>query len=94
LIVNRHNGRAFTGFERYAADEYGLSTGGTLPETTDYWTRVDLQHSVDALNMAEMHTADPRYEKHHGPQALTARRALEALAESLTPVDLTAVERR
>src|SRR6266567_3766610 len=94
LLVNRHNGRAFTGFERYAADEYGLSTGGTLPETTDYWTRVDLQHSVDALNMAEIHTADPRYEKHHGPQALTARRAFDLLSESLTPVDLTAVERR
>ncbi len=94
LVVNRHNGRAFTGFERYAADEYGLSTGGTLPETTDYWTRVDLQHSVDALNMAEIHTADPRYEKHHGAQALTARRAFDVLSESLTPVDLTAVERR
>ena len=94
LVVNRHNGRAFTGFERYAADEYGLSTAGTLPDTPDYWARVDLQHSVEALNMAEMHTADPRYAKQHGPEALTVRRAFEALVGSLTPVELSAAESR
>ncbi|MGH7760601.1 MAG: hypothetical protein ACREOY_04180, partial [Candidatus Dormibacteraceae bacterium] len=94
LVVNRHNERAFTGFERYAADEYALLTVGTLPETPDYWARVDLQHSVEALNMAEAHTTDPRYEKHHGAQALTTRRAFEALTDSLAPVDLAAAERQ
>ena len=93
IVVNRHNERAFTGFERYAADEYALSTAGNLPDTPDYWARVDLQHSVQALNIAEAHTTDPRYEKHHGAQALTTRRALEALAESLVPVELAAAER-
>ena len=79
IVVNRHNERAFAGFERYADEEYGLSTAGSIPDAPDYWTRVDLQHSVQALNVAETHTADPRYEKHHGPQALTTRRAFEAL---------------
>ena len=80
--------------ERYAADEYGLSTAGTLPEAFDYWARVDLQHSAEALNIAEAHTTDPRYEKTHGPQALATRRAYEALAESLTAVELTVTESR
>ena len=94
LVVNRHGDRAFVGFERYAADEYGLATAGTLPEGSDYWARVELQHSVEALNIAEAHTTDPRYEKHHGPQALATRRAYEALAESLTAVELTVTESR
>ena len=93
IVVNRHNERAFAGFERYASEEYGLSTAGSLPDAPDYWTRVDLQHSVQALNVAETHTADPRYEKHHGPQALATRRAFETLAESLAPLELTAAER-
>jgi hypothetical protein len=94
-ILHRRVGyrRAFAGFERYAGEEYGLSTAGSVPEAPDYWTRVDLQHSVQALNVAETHTADPRYEKHHGPQALTTRRAFETLAESLAPLELTAAER-
>ena len=94
LIVNRHSERAFTGFERYAACEYELSTAGTVPEAADYWTRVELGHSVEALNIAEAHTTDPRYEKHHGPQALATRRAFEALAESLAPIELAATETR
>ena len=93
IVVNRHNQRAFAGFERYAGEEYGLSTAGSVPEAPDYWTRVDLQHSVQALNVAEIHTADPRYEKHHGPQALASRRAFEALADSFAPLELTAAER-
>ena len=92
LVVNRYGERAFVGFERYAAGEYELSTAGTIPDAPDYWTRVDLQHSVEALNIAETHTADPRYEKHHGPQALATRRAFEALAESLAPIELAAAE--
>ena len=94
LVVNRHSERAFIGFERYAAGEYELSTAGTIPEAADYWMRVDLQHSVEALNIAETHTTDPRYEKHHGPQALATRRAFEALAESLAPIELAAAESR
>jgi hypothetical protein len=93
IVVNRDNERAFAGFERYAGEEYGLSTAGCLPDAPDYWTRVDLQHSVQALNVAETHIADPRYEKHHGPQALATRRAFETLAESLAPLELTAAER-
>ena len=93
IVVNRHNERAFAGFERYAGEEYGLSTAGSLPDAPDYWTHVDLQHSVEALNVAETHTADPRYEKQHGPQALTTRRAFEALAESLAPLELASAER-
>ena len=93
IVVNRHNERAFAGFERYAGEEYRLFTVGSLPDAPDYWTHVDLLHSVEALNVAETHTADPRYEKHHGPQALTTRRAFEALAESLAPLELTSAER-
>jgi len=93
IVVNRHNERAFAGFERYAGEEYGLPTAGSIPDAPDYWTRVDLQHSVQALNVAETHTTDPRYEKQHGPQALTTRRAFETLAESLVPLELTAAER-
>ena len=94
LIVNRHSERAFVGFDRYAAGEYELSTVGTVPEAADYWMRVDLQHSVEALNIADTHTADPRYEKQHGPQALATRRAFEALAQSLAPIELAATEKR
>ena len=94
LVVNRHSERAFIGFERYAAGEYELSTEGIIPDAADYWMRVDLQHSVEALNIAETHTTDPRYEKHHGPQALATRRAFEALAESLAPIELAATETR
>ena len=56
--------------------------------------RVELGHSVEALNIAETHTVDPRYEKHHGPQARATRRAFEALAESLAPIELAATETR
>ena len=93
IVVNRHNERAFAGFERYADEEYGLSAVCSIPDAPDYWTHVDLQHSVEALNIAETHLADPRYEKQHGPQALTTRRAFEALAESLAPLEVTAAER-
>ena len=93
IVVNRHNERAFAGFGRYAGEEYGLSTVGILPDAPDYWTRVDLQHSVEALNVAEVHTADPRYEKQHGSQALATRRAFEVLAESLAPLELASAER-
>jgi hypothetical protein len=93
IVVNRHNERAFAGFARYADEEYGLPTAGSIPDAPDYWTRVDLQHSVQALNVAETHPTDPRYEKQHGPQALTTRRAFEALAQSLAPLELTAAER-
>jgi hypothetical protein len=94
LVVNRHNERAFSGFDRYSAGEYELTTAGTVPDAPDYWMRVDLQHSVEAMNIAETHASDPRYEKHHGPQALATRRAFEALAESLAPIEVTATERR
>lgn len=93
LVVNRHSERAFVGFERYAAGEYELTTAGTLPEAPDYWMRVDLQHSVEAMNIADAHASDPRYEKHYGPQAIATRRAFEALAESLIPIELAATER-
>lgn len=93
IVVNRHNERAFAGFERYAGEEYGLSTAGSLPDAPDYWTHVDLQHSVEALNVAEIHAIDPRYEKQHSPQALTTRRAFEALAQSFAPLEVTPAER-
>lgn len=93
IVVNRHNERAFVGFERYAGEEYGLSTAGSLPDAPDYWNHVDLQHSVEALNIAEIHLTDPRYEKQHGPEALVTRRAFEVLAESLAPVELISAER-
>jgi len=93
IVVNRHNERAFAGFGRYTGEEYGLSTVGILPDAPDYWIRVDLQHSVEALNVAEVHTADPRYEKQHGSQALATRRAFEVLAELLAPLELASAER-
>ena len=93
IVVNRHNERAFAGFGRYAGEEYGLSTAGILPDAPDYWSHVDLHHSVEALNVAEVHTADPRYEKQHGSQALATRRAFEVLAESLAPLELASAER-
>lgn len=94
LVVNRHSERAFIGFERYAAGEYALSTAGTVPDAADYWMRVELGHSIEALNIAEAHIADPRYEKLHGAQALATRRAFEALAESLAPIELATTETR
>ncbi len=93
IVVNRHNERAFIGFERYAGEEYALSTAGSLPDAPDYWTHVDLQHSVGALNVAEIHVTDPRYERQHGPEAVMTRRAFEVLAESLAPLELTSAER-
>lgn len=94
LVVNRHSERAFIGFERYAAGEYALSTAGTVPDAADYWMRVELGHSIEALNIAEAHIVDPRYEKLHGAQALATRRAFEALAESLAPIELATTETR
>lgn len=94
IVVNRHDERAFSGFDRYASEEYGLRTVASLPDAPDYWRRVDLQHSVQALNIAQMHTTDPRFQKYHGPQALPTRRAFEALTESLLPVALSAAERQ
>ena len=94
LVVNRHGERAFIGFERYAAGEYALSAAGTVPDATDYWMRVELGHSIEALNIAEAYIGDPRYEKLHGAQALATRRAFEALAESLAPIELATTETR
>jgi hypothetical protein len=58
-------------------------TAASIPDTPDYWRRVELQHSPRALSIPE--PEHPRYKKVHGDQALVARRAIEALTASIVP---------
>lgn len=84
LVVNRHSDESLSGVERYAGRQYDLPTAGVIPDAPDYWRRVQLTHSVSALNIPGID--DPRYQKHHGTEALPTRRALEMLADQLAPL--------
>jgi hypothetical protein len=91
LVFNRHDDRAFAAVDRYARNEYGLETAGTIPEAPDHWRRVEQNHSLQALNMAAAYTSDPRYAKNHGDQALPTRHAFETLAERMWTAPLAGV---
>ena len=82
LVLNRVSERSLAGAERYVGEEYGLEAAASLPDTPDYWSRVELEHSARALSVA--HPDHPRYLAAHGEQALIARRALEVLATRTT----------
>ena len=84
LVLNRVHKGSLAGADRYADTEHGLATAASIPDTPDYWRRVELQHSVRALSIPE--PEHPRYRKVHGDQALVARRAYEALIEALVPL--------
>ncbi|MGH7762564.1 MAG: hypothetical protein ACREOY_14305 [Candidatus Dormibacteraceae bacterium] len=88
LVLNRTSEQSFVGVERYAASEYDLLTAGRIPDAPDFWRGVERLHSPRALNSPG--TDDPRYRKHYGEQALSVRRALEALADWLVPIELAA----
>jgi hypothetical protein len=90
LVINRHTDAALTGVEQYSLRQYDLSTAGVIPDGPDYWRRVQLTHSVSALNTPG--TDDPRYERHYGSEALPARRALEELAQQIVPIGAENVE--
>ena len=82
IVLNRVNESSLVGTDRYIEREYELKVAGTIPDTPDFWRRVDLQHSPRALNASD--PKHPRYRKTHGEQALLARQAFEQLAEALT----------
>jgi hypothetical protein len=83
IVLNRVHDGSLAGADRYADSEYGLATAASIPDTPDYWRRVELQHSPRALSIPE--PEHPRYKKVHGDQALVARRAIEALTASIVP---------
>ena len=83
IVLNRVHSGSLVGADRYADSEYGLMTAASIPDTPDYWRRVELQHSPRALSIPE--PEHPRYKKVHGDQALVARRAIEALTASIVP---------
>ena len=81
IVLNRVNESSLVGTERYIEREYGLKVAGTIPDTPDFWRRVELQHSPRALNASD--PKHPRYRKTHGEQALRVRQAFEQLAQTL-----------
>jgi MinD-like ATPase involved in chromosome partitioning or flagellar assembly len=83
IVLNRVHAGSLAGADRYAATEHGLATAASIPDTPDYWRRVEVQHSPRALSVPE--PEHPRYKKVHGDQALVARRAIEALTASIVP---------
>lgn len=86
LVLNRVSERSLAGTERYVADEYGLGVAASVPETHDYWRRVESEHSARALSVSN--PEHPRYLSSHGEQALKARRAMEELARSVVTLDV------
>ena len=85
LALNRVSERSLAGTERYVGDEYGLEVAATLPDTPDYWRRVESEHSARAVSVSN--PEHPRYLSAHGEQALLARRAIEELADSFAKLD-------
>ena len=81
IVVNGVNALSLAGTDRYVQEEHDLPVIGSVPDTPDYWARVQLQHSVRALNTGE--PDHPRYRKAHGDEAATARAAFELLRTSL-----------
>ena len=80
--INRMSELSLARSGTYLEDEYGLETIGTIPDTPDYWRRVEFEHSVRALSIAG--SDHPRFLAAHGEQALKARRAIESLATTVT----------
>jgi len=78
LVLNRVSEHSLAGAERYLGEEYGLEVAASLPDTPDFWKRVELEHSARALSVAN--PDHPRYLSAHGEQALEARKGIEALA--------------
>ncbi len=78
LVLNRLSEHSFADAGRYVREEYGLEVAGSVPDTPDYWRRVELEHSSRALSVAN--PDHPRYLHAHGEQALKARQAIEELA--------------
>lgn len=82
VVLNRVNESSLVGTDRYVEREYDLKVAGSIPDTPDFWRRVELQHSPRALNVSD--PKHPRYRKTHGEQALRARQAFQELAQALT----------
>ena len=78
LVLNRLSVLSLAGAERYVGEEYGLEVAASVPDTPAYWRQVELEHSARALSVAN--PDHPRYLSAHGEQALSARKAIEALA--------------
>ena len=78
LVLNRVSEHSLAGAERYLGEEYAFETAASLPDTPDYWRRVELEHSARALSVAN--PDHPRYLSAHGEQALRARKGIEVLA--------------
>jgi len=76
-VLNPLSEHSLAGAERYLGEEYGLEVAASLPDTPDYWRRVELVHSARALSVAN--PDHPRYVAAHGEQALKARKGIEAL---------------
>ena len=81
VVLNGVNALSLAGADRYVQEEHDLGVAGSIPDTPEYWARVQIQHSVRALNTAD--PEHPRYRKAHGEEAAIAREAFEALAASL-----------
>jgi MinD-like ATPase involved in chromosome partitioning or flagellar assembly len=78
LVLNRVSEHSLMGAERYVHEEYALEVAASVPDTPDYWRRVELEHSARAISVAN--PDHPRYLSAHGEQALLTRRAMEQLA--------------
>lgn len=80
-ILNRASDRSLTGVEKFVEREHGLRAAGRIPLAPDFWTSVELSHSLRALTVP-MPDGD-RYVKAYGEQALAVRRAVDAVLEAL-----------
>jgi len=81
VVLNRVGEASLAGADRYVIDEQDLPVIASIPETPQFWARVELQHSVRALNTAG--PDHPRFRKTHGEEAVVARAAFENLATAL-----------
>ncbi|MDQ6691971.1 MAG: hypothetical protein M3Z13_04300 [Candidatus Dormibacteraeota bacterium] len=82
VVLNRVSEHSLAGAADYLPNEYGLSVAASIPDTPDYWRRVESEHSARALSVAR--PDHPRYRANHGEQALEARSAIEALVATVT----------
>jgi hypothetical protein len=82
VLFNRVSNSSLTGVDRFVEREHNLRPTGQIPLAADYWTGVELSHSLRALTVP-MSEGD-RYLKTYGKEALAVRRAVESVLESLT----------